>query len=63
MKVRVICVLGTGVYDEVIECNSYFISGGAYIFLDVLSNGGWNSYDYKDVIKTFPVDHTIVERI
>jgi hypothetical protein len=60
MKVKVFCRLDSNSFSEEIVCDSYFIRDGAYIFLD---KGGFSTYNYSDVIKTFPVMFTIVERI
>jgi hypothetical protein len=60
MKLKVTCKIDGSYWNEIIECDSYFIKEGAYIFL---KNGSWSSYEYKNVIKTFPVMFTVVERI
>jgi hypothetical protein len=60
MKVKVECRIEMKDYTEVIECDSYFIRDGAYIFLD---KGGFGTYEFKNVIRTYPVMFTIVKRI
>ena len=60
MKVKVKCKIDGTYWDEIIVCDSYFIKEGAYIFL---KSNGWGSYNYSNVIKTFPVMFTIVETI
>jgi hypothetical protein len=60
MRLKVFCRIDGYNFEEEIECQCYFIKEGAYIFL---KSEGWGSYDYGDVIKTFPVMFTIVERI
>lgn len=60
MKVKVKCKIDGTYWDEIVECHSYFIKEGAYIFC---KKGGWGAYEYENVIKTFPVMFTIVELI
>ena len=60
MKVRIECRIEMKEYTEVIECDSYFIRDGAYIFLDNLAFG---PYEYENVIRTYPVMFTIIKRI
>lgn len=60
MKVKIECRIEMKEYMELIECDSYFIRDGAYIFLD---KRGWGTYEYGNVIRTYPVMFTIVKRI
>ena len=60
MKVKIECKIDSNWYREEIECDSYFIKEGAYIFLD---KNGWGTYEYGNVIRTYPVMFTIVKRI
>lgn len=60
MKVKITCKIDGTYWNEIIECDSYFIKDGAYIFL---KEGGWSTYNFENVIKTFPVMFTVVELI
>ena len=60
MKVKIECKIDSNWYREEIECDSYFIKEGAYIFLD---KGDFRTYDYGNVIRTYPVMFTVVKRI
>lgn len=62
MKVKVTCKIDGRYWNEIIECNNYFIKEGAYIFLK-WGTFGVSEYDYSNVIKSFPVMHTVVEPI
>lgn len=50
---------GVSFHDE-IECHSMIIKGGAYLFL---SKEWRNDSSYNNIIKSYPVTFTIVERI
>ena len=60
MKVKIECKIDSSCYREEIECDSYFIRDGAYIFLD---KSGFSTYEFENVIRTYPVMFTIIKRI
>jgi hypothetical protein len=60
MKVRIECKIDSTFHREEIECDSYFIKEGAYIFL---GKKGFDTYEYENVIRTYPVMFTIIKRI
>jgi len=45
---------------DTIECNSIIIKDGAYLFL---TKDWWDDSSYVNIIKSYPVMFTVVERL
>lgn len=59
-KYAVFCKIDGVVFSETIECHNMLIRNGAYLFL---SKDWWDDLSsYKNVIKSFPVNSTIVKK-